>query len=191
VFKLWLPCVHGLGQFVTTDLPLLCDSCQRVSHYGSITVVNRSPSRCSHWLRAACYSQCVWELDQQGRVDTRCVCQWCFTVSSIVCLSFHPMQKSMCMRSKAWLAGSCRMRVAAASSPAATCNCCKQDAALMSPARHACGCARPSRARLMLRSQKQLNFVQWVQNLGTLRYIMICVCVCVCLYRGTVVFGLV
>ncbi len=39
----------------------------------------------------------------------------------------------------------CRKRVAAASSPAATC---KQDAALTSPARHACGCARPSRARL-------------------------------------------
>ncbi len=39
----------------------------------------------------------------------------------------------------------CRKRVAAASSPAATC---KQDAALTSPARHACGCARPSRALL-------------------------------------------
>ncbi len=39
----------------------------------------------------------------------------------------------------------CRKRVAAACSPAATC---KQAAALTSPARHACGCARPSRVPL-------------------------------------------
>ncbi len=45
----------------------------------------------------------------------------------------------------------CRKRVAAASSPAATC---KQDAALTSRARHAGGCARPSRARLRHRSSK-------------------------------------
>ncbi len=48
----------------------------------------------------------------------------------------------------------CRKRVAAASSPAAAC---KQDAALTSRARHACGCARPSRARLCHRSSRVLS----------------------------------
>jgi hypothetical protein len=57
---------------------------------------------------------------------------------------FTLRQNSICMRSKAW-------RVAAASSPAATC---KQDAELTSLARHACGCARPSRARLCHRHSK-------------------------------------
>jgi hypothetical protein len=58
-----------------------------------------------------------------------------------------------------------RKRVAAASSPAATC---KQGAALTSPARHACGCARPSRARFGQRSRKLLS--DGVKHIGTLRY---------------------
>jgi hypothetical protein len=48
----------------------------------------------------------------------------------------------------------CRKRVAAASSPAATC---KQGAALTSPARHACGCTRPLSARFGHRSSKFLS----------------------------------
>ncbi len=55
---------------------------------------------------------------------------------------FSPYGKRACACAQGL---ACRKRVAAASSPAATC---KQDAALTSPARHACGCARPSRARL-------------------------------------------
>ncbi len=48
----------------------------------------------------------------------------------------------------------CRKRVAAASSPAATY---KQGAALTSPTRHGCGCARPSRARFGHRNSKTLS----------------------------------
>ncbi len=70
---------------------------------------------------------------------------------TIVCLSFHPMAKE---RMHALKGLACRKRVTAASSPAATC---KQDAALTSPARHACGCARPSRARLCHRNSKNLS----------------------------------
>ncbi len=61
---------------------------------------------------------------------------------TIVCLIFHPMSKEHVHALKGL---ACRKRVAAASSPAATS---KQGAALTSPARHACGCARLSRARL-------------------------------------------
>ncbi len=78
---------------------------------------------------------------------------------------FTLWQESVCMRSKAWLAASVWLRLArmpppasrvrrsrrlrdtlaaAASSHAATC---KQGAALTSPARHACSCARPSCAQ--------------------------------------------
>ncbi len=46
-----------------------------------------------------------------------------------------------------------RKHVASTSSPAATC---KQGAALTSPARHACGCARPSRTRFRPRNSKPL-----------------------------------
>jgi hypothetical protein len=52
-----------------------------------------------------------------------------FTCVSVVDLHLHAIPKTVCMRSKAWRS---RKRVAAA---------------LTSPARHACGCARPSRAR--------------------------------------------
>ncbi len=69
-------------------------------------------------------------------------------VDAIVCLSFHPISKEHVHALKGL---ACRKRVAAASSPAATC---KQDAALTSPARHACGCARPSHARFGHRSRK-------------------------------------
>jgi hypothetical protein len=62
-----------------------------------------------------------------------------------------PSEKSVCTHSKAWRS---RKRVAAASSPAATC---KQGAALTSPARHACGYARPSRARFGHRDSKTLS----------------------------------
>ncbi len=68
-----------------------------------------------------------------------------------MCLSFNPMAKEHVHALKGL---ACRKRVAAASSPAATC---KQDAALASPARHACGCDRPSRARLCHRSSKFLS----------------------------------
>ncbi len=49
--------------------------------------------------------------------------------------------KSMCMRSKAWLAASVWLRLAR----------------LPTTARHACGCARPSRARLCHRNSKLLS----------------------------------
>ncbi len=63
---------------------------------------------------------------------------WCSAIAygTPVRLSFHPMAKEHVHALKGL---ACRKRVAAASSPAATC---KQDAALTSPARHACGCAR-------------------------------------------------
>ena len=66
-----------------------------------------------------------------------------------VCLSFKPMEKEHVHALKGL---ACRKRVAAASSPATTC---KQD--VTSPARHACGCARPSRARLCHRISKALS----------------------------------
>ncbi len=69
---------------------------------------------------------------------------------TVVYLSFHPMAK-WCMNALKGLA--CRKRMAETSSPAATC---KQGAALTSPARHACGCARPSRACFGHRSSKPL-----------------------------------
>ncbi len=55
----------------------------------------------------------------------------------------------------------CRARVTPARSPASHY---KQCSALTSPALHARGCARPSRAR---RGHKNILFFQWVQNLGT------------------------
>jgi hypothetical protein len=64
---------------------------------------------------------------------------------------FTLWQTSVCMRSKAWRS---RKRVAAASSPAAPC---KQVAVLKSQVRHACGCARPSRARIGHRNSKILS----------------------------------
>ncbi len=67
---------------------------------------------------------------------------------TIVRLSFHHKTKEHVHALKGL---ACRKRVAAASSPATTC---KQGAALTSPARHACGCARPSRARFGHRSGK-------------------------------------
>ncbi len=65
--------------------------------------------------------------------------------------SFHPMARK---RMHALKGLACRKRMAAASSPAATC---KQGTVLTSPARHACGCARPSRARLCRRNSKILS----------------------------------
>jgi hypothetical protein len=100
--------------------------------------------------------------------------------SSYCCYSSYPMPPEGCMaihrryrrvpkcspngkRHVHALKGlACRKRVAAASSPAATC---KHGAALTSPARHACGCARPSRARLCHRSIEIC--VRWVQSCGT------------------------
>ncbi len=76
-----------------------------------------------------------------------CDC-YCVTTG---CLCFHPMAQEHVHALKGL---ACRKRVAAASSPAATC---KQVAALTSPARHACGCARPSRARFGHRSSKFLS----------------------------------
>ncbi len=67
---------------------------------------------------------------------------------TIVCLSFHPMAKEHVHGLKGL---ACRKRVAAASSPAATC---KQGVVITSPARHACGCARPLSARLGHKNSK-------------------------------------
>jgi hypothetical protein len=81
-----------------------------------------------------------------------------------VYLSFQPMAKK---RMHALKGHVCRKRVAAASSPAATCKqgvaltspaaICRQGAALTSPARNACGCTRPSRARLCHRNSETLS----------------------------------
>jgi hypothetical protein len=71
--------------------------------------------------------------------------------TTAVFLSFGPIGEK---RMHALKGLACRKPVAAVSSPAATC---KQGAALTSPARHACGCARPSRARLCHRSSKLLS----------------------------------
>jgi hypothetical protein len=68
--------------------------------------------------------------------------------TTTVCLSFHPMARKHVHALKGL---AYRKRVAPASSPAATC---KQGAALTSPARHACGCVLPSRARFGHRSSK-------------------------------------
>jgi hypothetical protein len=81
--------------------------------------------------------------------------------ATAVYLSFHTIAFK---RMHALKCLACRKRVAAVSSPAATC---KQGAALTSPAQHACGCARPSRARFGLKC----DFVRWIQHFGTLRYV--------------------
>jgi hypothetical protein len=60
------------------------------------------------------------------------------------CISFGPIGEK---RMHALKGLAYRKLVAAASSPAATC---KQGAALKSPARHACGDVRPSRARMSM-----------------------------------------
>ncbi len=70
---------------------------------------------------------------------------------TVVYLSVHPMAKEHVHALKGL---ACRKRVAVACSLAATC---KQGTALTSPARHACGCTRPSRARLCHRSSKFLS----------------------------------
>ncbi len=62
----------------------------------------------------------------------------CHVQCSALCLSFHPMAKAHVHALKGL---ACRKRVAAASSPA----------------RHACGCARPSRARFGHRSSQILS----------------------------------
>jgi hypothetical protein len=82
----------------------------------------------------------------------RCVCcpiRVC--ECTIVCLIFHPLAKEHVHTLKGL---AYRKRVASASSPAATC---KQDAALTSPARHACGCTRPSCTRFGHRSSMILS----------------------------------
>jgi hypothetical protein len=77
-------------------------------------------------------------------------CDLCF-VCTVVRLSFHPTARK---RMHALKGLACRKRVAAATSPAATC---KQDAALTSPTRHACGCAGPLCARFCHKSSKILS----------------------------------
>ncbi len=63
-----------------------------------------------------------------------------------VCLCFHLIAKEHVHALKSL---ACRKRVAAASWPAATCK-----KGVTSPPRHACGCARPSRARFGNRNTK-------------------------------------
>jgi hypothetical protein len=79
------------------------------------------------------------------RLSTSSPTMWVLACVTTVYLSFGPIGEK---RMHALKGLACRKRVAAASSPAATC---KQGAALTSLARHACGCARPSRARFSYR----------------------------------------
>ena len=93
----------------------------------------------------------------------------CANVSAICCtagyLSFGPMAQCVVHALKGL---ACRARVTPASSPASHC---KQCSALTSPSLHARGCASPSRA---CKGHRKQNIFQWVQNLGTPRYLCAC-----------------